>query len=345
MPPFVPGPDATCSTAGGLPAVACPTPEPVTYEFPVLAGWNLPEIIGDFPAPVLLVGADLADVTPEPRYPLDVEIAWSVPVGDPTVTPADNAWQVALVSSATEPGPVALGIPLDYTPPAILAGDPIWFRIRIVDSVGCESRFLAFFSEGVPSTWDHQEPVPVAMSVGRDRTVVHDLLIEAAPAADQPGPTASAMVEVAPECPPARLAVAVAPGCEFPVQIDQTVEVTVETSEEAPLFVAEARPVAEVVSIQVSDDAGQPGETEAIAAGWAQIVVSGYGPPASVARLLLGGAEILIPRNEANPDALIGPYVLDAPAGLLGPAGSVQVWTDDAPNEIGLNVAVLYPPS
>lgn len=346
MPPLVTGPDETCSTVGGLPAVACPAPEPAVYTVPVEAGWNLPLFAGH-PAPLLALGALLDDVTPAVPVPLAIELGYSLIGVTPDSIPPDNTWSV-FTEAEVSSGPLGLAIPIALATSPQLLGLPVWFRIRTVDANGCETRIHAWFPEGLPTSWDVPE-TPVIVYVGFDLDAAYDFTVMAPPAADEAGPTTVIPIEVTPDCPPPRLAVAVAPACEFPVQIDQTVEVTVETSEEGPLFVEvvnpAARSVAEVVPVQAIDSAGQPGTTENFAEGWAQIIVSGYGPASSFGRLMFEGVEIPIPRNPDHPTSLFGPYVLDAPAGLLGPAGSVQVWTDSAPDEIKLNLAVLYPPS
>lgn len=331
MPPFVAGTDETCSMVGGLPAVVCATPAPVVYEVPIQAGWNLDALIAG-PAPYLAIGATLASISPAPVLPLHVEGAISLVTNpDLTVIPPDNAWQVAgsYDAGSTVPPAAAALLPLAFLPSGVAGGGAVWVRVRTVDGNGCETRLHAVFPEGIPAAWDAEPTVPVTLYLGFDTDTAYDLTIAAPPTETDPGPVDSVTVNVSPVCPPAKRAVAVAPACEFPVQIDTPISTV-------PTAVAVATP------FEVETTASDPGDSVTVPAGWSQIVVNGYGPAGTVARVRFNGTDYVL---AAAATGLFGPVVLDAPAGLLGPEVELQVWSGAPPTAAGITASVLTPPS
>jgi len=357
-------PGADCDNVGGLPSVVCdPTPA-VAYEVPLTGQWN-PGAVGEF-APVLGIGTQVADLTPEPPGPIESELAFSLVTGVPPETPAEavpagDAWQVF----STDPDTVSLGfvLPLPIVSGFIALHVPLWFRIRTTDALGCTTTAYVYFPDGLPET--ATDDVPVVLLAGGE---VYEITVEAAPADDEAGPVAEQTIEVTPECPPARRAVAVAPACEFPVQVDAPVEidapeggvpvsiegVSLGEGETVPVSVVvpegESLPVLPGVPVQLTPASvpeleGTSGgglQTQAIPDGWLKLIIYGAGDTSGVVQLGLPGGGALAASN--NGDGAYGPLVVDAPVGYSLGDCTLQVESTGGASVYG-NAVAFYPPA
>lgn len=368
--PLIPG--AECDNVGGLPPVACDPIPAVAYEVPLTGQWN-PGGAGETPTPVLVVGAQVADLDPEPPGPVVAELAFSVVTGVPPALPEDSdvpqedAWQVLFSTGETEFLGFVLPVPIIGT--FVTLGTPIWFRIRTTDALGCTTTAYLYFPEGIP---EHADDVPLVLFAGGEQ---FEITVEAAPADDEEGPLAEEAITVTPECPPARRAVAVAPACEFPVQIDAPVEidgpVEITTPEGEPLPVAVEVPEGETLPVTVEVPEGEtipvsfafpapvgltatpvtelegPSgaglQTQAIPDGWLKIIVYGAGDTAGQVRLALWGGGAAIPASN-NGDGTYGPLVIDAPFGYAFGGFDLQA-RSTGPGSVYANAIPFYPPA
>lgn len=353
--PLIPG--AECENVGGLPSVACAPAVAVAYDVPLVGQWN-PEPIEM--TPTLVVGAAVSTLDPEPPGPIVAESAFSIMTGVPPVMPTEDdiptedAWQVFGI----DPAATFLGflLPVPIVGEFIQLGTPVWFRMRTTDALGCTTTAWVYFPEGIPET--ATDDVPVVLFAGGDQ---YEITVEGAPADDEEGPLAEETIMVTPECLPARRAVAVAPACEFPVQIDApveidgAVEVTVPEGEPLPVAVevpeGETLPVSfefpapvELTPTPVAELEGPSGgglQTQAIPDGWTKIIVYGAGDVMAQVRLGIGGA--VIPAVN-NGDGTYGPLVIDAPFGFSFGGFSLQAESTGA-TSVYANAIPFYPPA
>lgn len=350
-------PGAECDNIGGLPSVLCDATPAVAYTVPLTGQWN-PAAGEGAPTPFLVIGAQVADLDPVPPGPIVAEGAFSLVTGVPPVdaeledVPAEGAWQVF---STQESDFLGFVLPVPIIATFVVLGTPMWFRIRTTDALGCTTTAYVYFPEGIP---EDAVDVPMVLLAGGER---YEITVEAAPADDEEGPTVEQEVTITPECPPARRAVAVAPACAFPVQIDSPVEidgpveVTVPEGEPLPVAVevpeGETLPVAfefpapvELTPTPVAELEGPSGaglQTQAIPDGWLKIIVYGAGDAAGVVRLGIGGASIPAANNG---DGTYGPLVIDAPFGYSFGGFELQA-ESTGPVSVYANAIPFYPPA
>lgn len=343
-------PGAECDNVGGLPSVLCDATPAVAYEVPLVGQWN-PGGGSEF-SPVLVVGAQVGDLDPVPPGPVTVELSFSlvtgVPPEDPELAdaPTEGAWQVF---STEESDFLGFVFPVGIVGQFITLGRPLWFRIRTTDALGCTTTAYLYLPEGLP---EHAVDVPLVLFAGGER---YEVTIGEAPADDEEGPTSEQEVTITPECPPARRAVAVAPACEFPVQIDAPVEIELAEGDTLPVSIevpeGETLPVAfefpaplGLTPTPVPELEGPSGaglQTQAIPDGWLKIIVYGAGDTSGVVRLGIGGASI--PASN-NGDGTYGPLVIDAPFGYSFGGFDLQA-ESTGPGSVYANAIPFYPPA
>lgn len=210
-------PTADCGpggeTVGGLPAVTCPTPEPVAYSYDIGAQYAT-DPLGPGSGVAFVVGV-VGAIAPDPGDSMTfIEIA--LPTADEAPAAGDEPGPETPSDFQTMGEvPNLFFIPLSAGNIPFDLGTPLYIRMRVTDANGCASTFLAYFPEGVLTPPD-DTPILVSVNGGP-----YTELVAHGDDVDPENPETMAVVDEPGVCPPGNKALAVYPGCgAFPVQLD-----------------------------------------------------------------------------------------------------------------------------
>lgn len=325
---------ATDDTSASL--VACPPVVPTLYDFELAATFD-PDFEGIGPTYLI---STVAPLVPEPGslvLTLGVSLPESPAALPITMDDVPGTFSVVSVQPADPASPVAVILPLAFMPPSFTDG-PFWLRAEIADDQGCVTTAYAYFPEGLSA--EPTGPTPAYVSInGTDGDGSEDQFI-AWEIPDDGDPTGSVeFTDVSGVCPPPIQSMAVAPGCDFPVQVTEMPPIEVEFPVTPPVSLT-------VDSAQVCSAAGTTEvEAGALPAGAVLVQVVHTGSAALAGN---SGRIFTLPDGSEGLEFFASDGALEfaAPAGFVFPAVNVAVSTDGGASGGGcVSLVGFYPPA